>query len=140
MTPRLASILATATLATITAPRARAEDAAVATEAPPPTPHRIEARIGMLVGGGDVGDVTGPSSGLHVALGARYGEVTGMAEYDYLSIGDAEGDMAHRHGNLSRAGVLARCSLFRTHDDGPIAGDYWAEAGVGYEHVSWDPG
>ncbi|HTJ42102.1 MAG TPA: hypothetical protein VL463_08390 [Kofleriaceae bacterium] len=116
---------------------ARADDAVIATDTPK-TPHRIEARIGMLIGGGDVGDVTGASSGLHVAIGGRYGEVTGMAEYDYLSVGD--GDSGDRRGDLSRGGLTARMSLFHTDDDGPIAGDYWAEAGVGYEHVSWAPG
>lgn len=134
---RLASI---AVLATLSLPSlARADEIAVASDTPQ-TPHRIEARIGMLVGAGDVGDVTGPSSGLHVAIGARYGEVTGMAEYDYLGVRDADDDMAHRRGDLSRAGLVARWSLFHTDESAPVAGDYWAEAGVGYEHVSWDPG
>lgn len=135
MTPRLALLIALLSIART----AHADEVAVAADAPK-TPHRLEARIGMLVGGGDVGDVTGPSNGLHVAIGARYGDVTGMAEYDYLSVGDASDEDANRHGDLSRAGVVARMSLFHTAEDGPIAGDYWAEAGVGYERVAWDPG
>ena len=117
----------------------RADEVAVAAETPA-TPHRIEARIGMLVGAGDVGDVSGPSNGLHVAVGARYGEVTGMAEYDYLGVRDSDGVEAGRHGDLSRAGLVARWSLFHTDESAPVVGDYWAEAGVGYEHVSWAPG
>ncbi len=126
-------------LLSLTSRLARADEVAVAADTPP-TPHRIEARIGMLVGAGDVGDVSGPSSGLHVALGARYGEVTGMAEYDYLGVRDSDGVMAGRHGDLSRAGLVARWSLFHTDESAPVVGDYWAEAGVGYEHVAWAPG
>ncbi len=137
MTPRLAS-LALASLITALAPAARA-DSAVAVSAPSP-PHRLEARIGMLVGSGDVGDVTGPSTGLHVSVGGRLGDLTGMLEYEYLSVGDADDEMAHRHGNLSRGGVVARMSLFHTQGDSPIAGDYWVEGGVGAERVAWAPG
>jgi hypothetical protein len=139
MTPRLVSI-AFAVAAVLVAPAlARADQPAIAVDAPK-TPHRLEARIGMLIGGGDVGDVTGPSSGLHLSIGGRYGEVTGMLEYDYLSIGDGADEDGHRRGNLSRGGVVARWSLFHTDEDAPIAGDYWVEAGAGVERVAWDPG
>ena len=127
-------------LAALSSPRsARAQESAIAYTAPP-TPHRVEARIGMLVGGGDVGDVTGPSNGVQVAIGARYGDVTGLAEYDYLTENDPDDAMTSRHGDLSRAGLVARMSLFRTGNDGPVAADYWVEAGAGYERISWAPG
>ena len=128
----LAALLVLPTTAALAEP-------AIATSSPP-TDHRIEARIGMLTGGGDVGDVTGPSHGVHVALGARFGEVTGMAEYDYLTVGDGDGAAMPRHGDLSRAGVVARWSLFHTQPDTPAGVDMWAEAGAGVERVAWDPG
>jgi hypothetical protein len=138
---RRAAALAIAAASTAGLAHAARADAAIATSAPTTrTPHRLEARIGMLVGSGDVGDVTGPSHGLHLAIGGRYGDLTGMLEYDYLAVGDADDEDAHRHGDLSRAGVIARYSLFHTSDDEPIAGDYWVEGGVGVERVAWDPG
>ncbi|MCE9580866.1 MAG: hypothetical protein K8W52_47570 [Deltaproteobacteria bacterium] len=136
---RNAPRLALAVLALATTRSARADEIAVATDAPR-TARRIEARIGMLAGGGDVADVTGPSAGLHTSLGARLGEITTMAEYDYLSIGDAYNDRANRHGTLSRIGATARYALFRTRDDSPIATETWVEAGVGYERIAWGPG
>ncbi len=135
---RLAPLLALTVLALATP--ARADDQlAVATEAAP-SARRLEARLGMLAGGGDVADVTGPSAGLHASVGARLGEMTAMAEYDYLSIGDAAGERPNRHGTMSRVGAAARYSLFRTRDDSPIAGETWVEAGVGYERIAWAPG
>jgi hypothetical protein len=130
-----------AALAAVTAlaSSARAQEPAIAYSAPP-TPHRVEARIGMLVGGGDVGDVTGPSSGLQLAIGARYGDVTALAEYDYLTENDADDAMTSRHGDMSRAGLVARWSLLRNGGDGPVAADYWVEAGAGYERIAWAPG
>jgi hypothetical protein len=126
-------------LAALSSP-ALAQEPAIAYTAPP-TPHRVEARIGMLIGGGDVGDVTGPSNGVQLAIGARYGEVTGLAEYDYLTENDADDAMTSRHGDMSRAGLVARMSLFRTgNDDSPVAADYFVEAGAGYERISWAPG
>jgi len=118
---------------------ARAQEPAIAYTAPP-TPHRVEARIGMLVGGGDVGDVSGPSNGVQVAVGARYGDVTGLAEYDYVTENDPDDATTARHGDMSRAGVVARWSLFRSGNDAPVAVDYWVEAGGGYERITWAPG
>jgi len=140
MTPHRISLLlsAAAVVITLAPARARAEPA-IATEVPR-TPHRYEARIGMLLGGGDVGDVNGPSRGVHASLGARYGEVTGMVEYDYLSINDEDDQPMHRHGTLSRGGLVARWSLFHTDDDAAMAVDYWIEGGAGLERVAWGPG
>jgi hypothetical protein len=135
LAPRLA-VLATTLIAT--APLAAA-DAEIATDAAPPA-RRVEARIGLLAGGGDVGDVTGPSTGLHTSVGARFGEITAMAEYEYLSVGDGYGERLARHGTLSRVGATARYALFRSRDDSPIAGETWIEGGIGYERIAWAPG
>jgi len=137
MTPRLASFAAAALLLSTATVAAASESIAVDA---PPKERRLEARIGMLVGGGDVGDVTGPSTGIHTALGARFGDGTVMVEYDYLGVGDAASDNVHRYGHMSRAGLTGRWSLFRTRDDAPVAGEWWAEAGVGAERITWNPG
>jgi hypothetical protein len=135
------SALACSSLALLSlASSARADEAAIAYSAPP-TPHRVEARIGMLVGTGDVGDVSGPSNGVQLAIGARWGDVTGLAEYDYVTENDPDDAMTPRHGDLSRAGLVARWSLFHSGSaDSPVAVDYWVEGGGGYERVTWAPG
>jgi hypothetical protein len=137
MTPRLASLTAAALVLSTATVAAASESIAVDARA---RAHRLEARIGMMVGGGDVGDVTGPSTGLHTSLGARLGDATAMLEYDYLGVGDSASDNVHRYGHMSRAGLTARYSLFRSRDDAPIAAEWWAEAGVGAERITWNPG
>jgi len=122
------------------APSPALAEVEIATSAPP-AERRFDLRIGLLTGGADVGDVTGPSSGVHASAGYRIGTVTVMGEYAYLHVGDASTDRLSRDGNLTRGGATVR---FQVADvakaDGPLGLEFWAEAGVGVEHLSWQKG
>src|SRR5688572_13723273 len=113
----LASIPATASAQTI-AEDASSQIGSLASGAPDsfvagPAParsreRRVNTRIGLLTGHGDVGDVDGPSTGVHASLGYRLGEATFMAEYGYLKLGDSDGEVMSRDGRMSRAGAALR--------------------------------
>src|SRR5262245_48153752 len=97
-----------------------------------PVDKRIDTRLGMLVGGNDIGDVTGPSSGLYVTLGYRYRSATFMAEYNYLGVGDAETDSLSRDGRMTRGGALVRYLIADVaKPDAPVGLEFWAEGGAG---------
>lgn len=103
--------------------------------------RRTEMRLGMLVGGSDIGDVRGPSVGLHAALGRRFGDVTLVAEYNYMGVGDGPYEGNARDGSLSRGGLVMRYSLLTIDKKRvPLGADFWVEAGTGYQHVAWDGG
>jgi hypothetical protein len=129
-----------ATLATLSLPTVALAEPAIATDAPR-AERRVDTRLGLLIGRGDVGDVTGPSTGLHASLGYRVGDVTVMAEYDYLTVGDSLGEAASRDGRLSRAGGAVRYQLADVAPRGaPLGLEFWVEGGGGVERVSWQRG
>jgi hypothetical protein len=108
---------------------------------PAPIDRRIDTRLGMLVGGNDIGDVTGPSSGLYATLGYRHGSATLIAEYDYLHVGDAETDLLDRDGRLTRGGASLRYLIADVARPGaPVGLEFWAEGGGGLERIAWDHG
>jgi hypothetical protein len=55
------------------------------------TPREFDARLGMLLGGADVGDADGFSAGISGALGYRIGDVTLRGLFDYYRVGDSAG-------------------------------------------------
>src|SRR6185503_828870 len=98
-------------------------------------------RLGFMLGGSDVADASGLSMGFHGQLGYRIDTVSLFGELDYYSVGDSPGALDRRTGRATRVGVTARYSLLSTpHSAGSIGGDWWVEAGGGYEYVGWDPG
>ncbi len=110
-------------------------------EQPDPAPRRVEGRLGMLIGGSDVGDADGFAMGVSAGLGYRIGDVTLRGLFDYFRVGDGSDELMDRRGRSSRFGGAVRYSFANTgdDDDGPNA-DFWGEIGVGYEHVAWRAG
>jgi hypothetical protein len=105
------------------------------------TERRVDTRIGLLTGHGDVGDVDGPSTGVHASLGYRLGDATFMAEYGYLKIGDSDGEPMSRDGRMSRAGAALRWRIADVAKPGsPVGLEFWTEAGAGIERVTWQRG
>lgn len=106
-----------------------------------PSKWRVEADIGMLVGGTDIGDVEGGAVGVHLNLGVRHGPVALLGEYDYQAVGEPDWMEQPRRGALTRLGAVLRYSLLTIGDAGsPIATDWWVEAGGGRQRVAWDGG
>ena len=114
----------------------------VATDEAPGTPsHRlIDGRLGMMLGGADVGDADGFSVGLSAGLGYRIGDLTLRGTFDYYQVGDNADELMHRRGRASRIGGAARYSFANNGDDGKLGVDFWGEAGGGLEHIDWRPG
>lgn len=129
MSLRLASLV-------LLVPALAQAEALVATDEPP-TPRVIDGRLGLLLGGADVGDASGFSVGVSAAGGYRYGDVTLRGLFDYYRVGDDDSATMARHGRATRVGAAARYSFAHTDEDAHFAVDFWGEAGVGWEHVAW---
>lgn len=106
----------------------------------PPAPRQIDGRVGMLLGGADVGDADGWSVGFAGALGYRVGDVTLRGLFDYYRVGDGSDEVQQRRGRATRLGGAVRYSFANTGADNTVAFDFWGEAGLGYEHVDWRQG
>jgi hypothetical protein len=106
----------------------------------PKTPHIVDARLGMMLGGSDVGDADGFSIGASAALGYRMKDITARALFDYYRVGDAGDETLHRRGRATRLGGALRYSFANTGRDSSSSADFWGELGVGYEHVAWRRG
>jgi hypothetical protein len=137
-TPRLAFVIL---LGLTSSAAAQSPPPAIATDAPPKEAGRTELDVGYLLGGGDIGEQRKFLRGLHGNVGRRFGDFVVLGEFDYLTVGHDQG------GTMSRFGLLARYSLLRTSavpdDDGrrgPLSGDFWFEAGGGYQRIAWDVG
>lgn len=134
----IAALLATAT----TTPAAAQEIAGSAER----TPHRIEGRVGWLVGGSDVGDADGFAMGVSAGLGYRIGDLMLRARLDYYRAGDGGDEVMGRKGRATRVGGSLRYSLANAGVDsldsnrGGIRADFWGEVGAGLEHVAWRHG
>ncbi|HLL22927.1 MAG TPA: hypothetical protein VK427_12395, partial [Kofleriaceae bacterium] len=111
----------------------------------PPSAKRVEGRVGMLLGGSDVGDANGFSMGVSAGVGYRIGDTTLRALFDHYRVGDTDGETPGRRGRGTRFGGAMRYSLansnpsYESSVDG-VALDFWGEAGLGYEHVAWHVG
>lgn len=108
------------------------------------SPRRIEGRVGMLLGGSDVGDADGFSLGVSGGLGYRIGDVTLRALFDHYRVGDGSDEVMSRRGRATRLGGAVRYSFANTGDvdrqRGGLGIDLWGEAGLGMEHVAWRQG
>jgi hypothetical protein len=106
-----------------------------------PTFREVDARLGMMGGGADVGDADGGSIGVSGGLGYRVGDTTVRATLDYFTVGDDSSETLHRRGRNTRIGAALRRSFahseLRKEGHG---GDFWGEVGIGYEHVAWRQG
>jgi hypothetical protein len=130
-----------ASLVLLVASTASAQSLVATDEAPGKhTPTLIDGRLGMLVGGADVGDADGFSVGLSAGLGYRIGDLTLRGTFDYYRVGDNADEIMQRKGRASRFGGAARYSFANNGDDGKLGVDFWGELGGGYEHVDWRPG
>lgn len=105
-----------------------------------PTPRRFEGRVGMLVGGSDVGDADGFAMGVSLGLGYRIGDVTLRGLFDHFRVGDGGDEAMERSGRSSRVGGALRYSFANTGDEDGANADFWGEIGFGYEHVAWRAG
>ena len=112
-------------------------------ETGPKAERRVEGRVGMLLGGSDVGDVDGFSIGITTGIGYRIGNLTLRGRFDHYRVGDSSDELMSRKGRGSRVGGAARYSFANTFEDRDSKGlaiDFWGEAGVGLEHISWREG
>jgi hypothetical protein len=144
-----ATLLATLGLLTASAP---ASANVVATdggmvhtyEVQPPTARRVEGRVGMLLGGSDVGDADGFSLGISAGLGYRIGDITLRGLFDHYRVGDGSDEAAGRRGRGTRLGGALRYSFANTGEiarsGAGVGVDFWGEVGVGMEHVAWRQG
>lgn len=104
--------------------------------------QRLEGRLGMLIGGSDVGDADGFALGVSAGVGYRVGDVTLRGLFDYYRIGDGGNEAQDRRGRSTRVGGALRYSFARAGDGergGPSV-DFWGEAGLGWEHAAWRRG
>jgi len=108
-------------------------------EAPWGGSQRLEGRLGMLIGGSDVGDADGFAMGVSAGIGYRVGDVTLRGLLDYYRIGDGGDESQDRRGRSTRVGGALRYSFANTGDSG-AAVDFWGEAGLGWEHAAWRQG
>jgi hypothetical protein len=104
------------------------------------TPREVEGRLGMLLGGSDVGDADGFSVGISGALGYRIGDVTLRGLVDYYRVGDGADEFMDRKGRGTRLGGALRYSFANTGFESKTNVDFWGELGAGYEHVAWRHG
>ena len=108
-----------------------------------PAARRIEGRVGMLLGGSDVGDADGFSVGLTTGIGYRIGDITLRARFDHYRVGDSASEAMVRRGRGTRVGGAVRYSFTNTasdHERKGVGVDFWGEAGIGVEHVAWREG
>lgn len=139
MTKLAAALILVATASTASAQHMVATDAGDSS-AHRRAPREVDGRLGMLLGGADVGDADGFSVGLSGALGYRVGDVTVRALFDYYKVGDASDETLDRKGRAMRLGGALRYSFANTGWESKVGVDFWGELGAGYEHVAWRHG
>jgi hypothetical protein len=126
----------------------------IAAEPPPPAPWRLEGGMGWRIGSQLVdGHSTGTVNALHLEAGMRDGRLLLAAEYQLseLQLADAAFTGTARAGDgtpiysgdgcglMHRFGANAKYSFAReSESDGGF--DFYAEGGIGVEHVRWDAG
>src|SRR5262245_33410760 len=83
----------------------------LSSERQPPAPREVDGRIGILLGGSDVGDADGSSLGASAGLGYRVGDVSVRALFDYYKVGDSHDELLQRKGRATRLGGAVRYSF-----------------------------
>ena len=129
--------LATTLALLVTSSTLASANSIVATSDEPKVPNSWDGRLGLLLGGADVGDASGFSVGVSGGLGYRMGDLTLRALADYYRVGDSNDAAVVRRGRATRLGGAMRYSFANMGDDTGIGVDFWGEAGLGYEHVAW---
>jgi len=104
-----------------------------------PADRSTEIAVGMLIGGADVGPVTGTGFGVQLMLGRRFGDWTLFGELDYLGI--SHKNDAEPKGSQTRGALIGRYNLMSFGGDKvPIMGTFWLEGGLGVQRFAWDAG
>ncbi len=129
--------LAAAALLVLTSAASAQTLVATSEPANPPEPRSIDARVGMMLGGADAGDVNGFSFGGTAGVGDGIGDNSLRATFDYSSVGDNADEVMHRHGRTTRLGAAVRHSFRSTSRDSGMAASLWGELGGGYERLAW---
>jgi hypothetical protein len=108
----------------------------------PETPmfKQVDARLGLMLGGSDVGDADGFSAGVSGAIGYRMGDATLRGLFDYFRVGDGGDESMSRKGRSTRLGGALRYAFARNDYEQKGRVDFWGELGAGYEHVAWRRG
>jgi hypothetical protein len=105
-----------------------------------PMYKQVDARMGLLLGGSDVGDADGFSAGASGGLGYRMGDLTLRGMFDYYRVGDGSSEAMSRKGRASRLGAGLRYAFAHNSYDSKVGVDFWGELGAGYEHIAWRRG
>ena len=103
--------VASAPVASVTVAQPMPSVVVAASEPEAPISKRLEGRLGMLLGGSDVGDADGFSVGVSASIGYRLGDATVRALFDHYRVGDSETEANIRHGRSSRIGGAVRYSF-----------------------------
>lgn len=103
---------------------------------------RTKVGFGMLVGGYDVGSISGTGVGMHFELGRKAGPLYLYGEYDMLSIGESGYDIEDPvRGLLQRGSANLRYDFAQVGGKRvPVQGEFWVEGGIGRQLVQWHEG
>lgn len=131
----MTKLLAAALLAIASTASATSYVASDAT--PQPQARRVDGRLGALLGGADVGDVSGFSAGLSGSVGVHFGDLSLRGLADYYKVADSGDAAHHRHGRGLRAGLALRYAFASTSPERALDATFWGELGGGFEHIAW---
>lgn len=104
---------------------------------------RTKFGFGMLVGGFDVGSISGPAVGLHAEVGRQFGSLGVYGEYNMLTVGESTIDVEDPvRGMMHRGALNARYNVGEIGGsrDIPLRGVFWVEGGLGRHVVQWYDG
>jgi len=80
-----------------------------------------------------------------LGIGYRLGDATVRALFDHYRVGDSENEIDVRRGRGTRLGGAVRYSFANSNPDydktsSGLGMDFWGEAGMGLEHITWREG
>jgi hypothetical protein len=134
------ALLALSTTAAAAQTLVASDHGSTGSSTPEPLFKQVDARLGMMLGGSDVGDADGFSAGVSAAIGYRVGDVTLRGLFDYYRVGDGADEVPSRNGRATRLGGAVRYAFARNSYDKKVGVDFWGQLGAGYEHVAWRRG
>jgi hypothetical protein len=101
--------------------------------------HEIGFDLGvgtMAAGGREL-----PGGGLAVRWGRRYDRLLLRGDAGLYFVEPASGEAeGHNRATIGRAGVAARWSFLTLGSRSFLGGDFWIEAGLGWQEVAWTDG